>query len=128
LPAKSRQGFLFRISQADASEKMTRQQAEYQDTPNGIYSGGMCTLFEPPKACKVVDGEVTKDGSAKPARSRIKLGRTSSVIFKRSRRDNRTSLEKWNFNRGATWQRKQKDPSAESVGGFWLRKFAKSVI
>ncbi len=31
-------GLLLRISQTDASEKMTRQQAEYQDTPNGLYS------------------------------------------------------------------------------------------
>ena len=40
-------GLLLRISRTDASEKMTRQQAEYQDTPNGMYSCGMCTLFEP---------------------------------------------------------------------------------
>jgi hypothetical protein len=46
-------GLLLRISQIDASEKMTRQQAEYQDTPNGIYSRGMCTLFEAPASCKV---------------------------------------------------------------------------
>jgi hypothetical protein len=58
-------GLLLRISQTEASEKMTRQQAEYQDTPNGIYSCGMCTLFESPKSCKVVDGEVSKDGWCK---------------------------------------------------------------
>ena len=58
-------GLLLRISQTDASEKMTRQQAEYQDTPNGLYSCGMCTLFEQPKSCKVVDGEVSKDGWCK---------------------------------------------------------------
>ena len=58
-------GLLLRISRTDASEKMTRQQAEYQDTPNGMYSCGMCTLFEPPKACKVIDGEVSKDGWCK---------------------------------------------------------------
>jgi hypothetical protein len=58
-------GLLFRISQASAAEKMTRQQAEYQDTPNGIYSCGMCSLFERPNACKVVEGEVSKDGWCK---------------------------------------------------------------
>jgi len=47
-------GLLLRIAPACASEKMTRQQAEYQDMPNGIYSCGMCTLFERPNACKVV--------------------------------------------------------------------------
>jgi len=56
---------LFRISQAKASEKMTRQQAEYQDTPSGLYSCGMCSLFERPNACKVVEGEVSKDGWCK---------------------------------------------------------------
>jgi hypothetical protein len=58
-------GLLLRISQGDAAEKMTRQQAEYQDTPNGIYSCANCTLFEPPKYCKVVDGEVSKEGWCK---------------------------------------------------------------
>jgi hypothetical protein len=45
-----------------ASDKMTRVQAEYQDTPKGIYSCAVCSLFEPPNACKVVEGEVSKDG------------------------------------------------------------------
>jgi len=58
-------GLLLRISPADASDKMTRQQAEYQDTPNGIYSCGVCTLFEQPASCKVVEGEVSKDGWCK---------------------------------------------------------------
>jgi uncharacterized protein YpuA (DUF1002 family) len=56
---------LLRISQAQASEKMTRQQAEYQDTPSGIYSCAMCTLFEKPNACKVVEGEISTDGWCK---------------------------------------------------------------
>jgi hypothetical protein len=58
-------GLLLRIAPAPASEKMTRQQAEYQDTPNGIYSCAVCTLFEQPKFCKVVDGEVSRDGWCK---------------------------------------------------------------
>jgi hypothetical protein len=58
-------GLLLRISQTEASEKMTLQQAEYQDTPNGIYSCAVCTLFESPKYCKVVAGEVSKDGWCK---------------------------------------------------------------
>ena len=56
---------LLQISSAAASDKMTRQQAEYQDTPNGIYSCGLCTLFERPNACKVVEGEVSSDGWCK---------------------------------------------------------------
>jgi len=58
-------GLLLRIAPADASEKMTRAQAEYQDAPNGIYSCGLCTLFERPNSCKVVEGEVSKDGWCK---------------------------------------------------------------
>ena len=56
---------LFRITAAQAADKMTRAQAEYQDTPNGIYSCGMCSLFEAPNACKVIEGEVSKDGWCK---------------------------------------------------------------
>jgi hypothetical protein len=58
-------GLLFRISQAQASDKMTPQQAQYQDTPKDIYSCEVCSLFEPPKSCKVVEGEISKDGWCK---------------------------------------------------------------
>jgi hypothetical protein len=58
-------GLLLCISQSRASEKMTQQQAEYQDTPKDIYSCATCTLFEPPNACKVVAGEISKDGWCK---------------------------------------------------------------
>lgn len=53
------------IVAARAADKMTRAQAEYQDTPNGLYSCGMCSLFEAPDGCKVVEGEVSKDGWCK---------------------------------------------------------------
>jgi hypothetical protein len=58
-------GLLLRIAPTQASEKMTRQQAEYQDMPSGIYSCAVCTLFEKPNACKVVAGEVSPDGWCK---------------------------------------------------------------
>jgi hypothetical protein len=58
-------GLLLRISRVEASDKMTRQQAEYRDTPNGIYSCAVCTLFERPNACKVVEGKVSEDGWCK---------------------------------------------------------------
>lgn len=50
---------------ASASDKMTRQQAAYQETPNGIYSCGLCTLFVAPDGCKVVEGPISKDGWCK---------------------------------------------------------------
>jgi hypothetical protein len=53
------------IAPAAAADKMTRAQAEYRDTPNGIYSCGLCSLFEAPAGCKVVEGEVSKDGWCK---------------------------------------------------------------
>jgi hypothetical protein len=56
---------LFRVAGAQAADKMTRAQAQYQDMPNGIYSCGLCSLFEAPNACKVVEGEVSKDGWCK---------------------------------------------------------------
>jgi hypothetical protein len=52
-------------SRAQVSDKMTKARAEYQDTPNGIYSCATCTLFEAPNSCKVVEGEVSKDGWCK---------------------------------------------------------------
>ena len=55
-------GLLLQISRTHASERMTRQQAQYQDTPKDIYSCELCSLFEAPKSCKVVEGEVSKDG------------------------------------------------------------------
>ncbi len=58
-------GLLFRLPRAAASDKMSQQQAEYQDRPNGLYSCGMCTQFEPPKSCKAVDGEISSDGWCK---------------------------------------------------------------
>jgi hypothetical protein len=58
-------GLLSRVSRGQAADKMTRQQALYQDTPNGIYSCANCTLFEAPKSCKVVEGEVSEDGWCK---------------------------------------------------------------
>jgi hypothetical protein len=58
-------GLLRLISRTEASKKLTRQQAEYQDTPKDIYSCAVCSLFEQPKYCKVVEGEVSRDGWCK---------------------------------------------------------------
>ena len=53
------------VSRALASDKMTQEQAEYQDTPKGISMCATCTLFEPPKSCKVVEGQVSPNGWCK---------------------------------------------------------------
>jgi hypothetical protein len=58
-------GLLLRISPTAADEKMTREQAQYQDMPNGMFSCATCSLFERPKSCKVVAGDVGEDGWCK---------------------------------------------------------------
>jgi hypothetical protein len=52
-------------SPARAQQKMTKQEAEYQDSPRDIRMCATCTLFEPPKACKVVEGDVSPNGWCK---------------------------------------------------------------
>ena len=49
-------------TQTCAADKMTREQAQYQDQPKGISMCATCTLFEPPKSCKVVEGDVSPNG------------------------------------------------------------------
>ena len=47
---------------AAKADKMSKQQAEYQDSPKDIRMCATCTLFEPPKSCKVVEGDVSPNG------------------------------------------------------------------
>lgn len=53
------------ISRAQAQEKMSKQEAEYQDSPKDIRMCATCTLFQPPKSCKVVEGDVSPNGWCK---------------------------------------------------------------
>lgn len=50
------------LGKSRAEDKMTREQAKYQEMPKGIYSCALCSLFEPPESCKVVEGDVSKNG------------------------------------------------------------------
>ena len=52
-------------SRSDSSEKMSKQEAEYQDSPKDIRMCATCTLFDPPRACKVVEGDVSPSGWCK---------------------------------------------------------------
>lgn len=45
-----------------AQPKLTKAQAEYQDTPKGILMCATCTLFVRPSSCKVVEGDVKPEG------------------------------------------------------------------
>jgi len=60
-------GMFARPSRASAAsgDKMSKQAAEYQDSPKGIQSCATCTLFDAPHSCKVVEGDVNPDGWCK---------------------------------------------------------------
>ena len=53
------------VAPANAREKMSKQEAEYQESPKDIRMCATCTLFEPPRACKVVEGDVSPYGWCK---------------------------------------------------------------
>jgi hypothetical protein len=58
-------GLCLQFSRALGADRMTQAQADYQPTPNGIYSCGQCTLFVAPSSCKVVEGIISADGWCK---------------------------------------------------------------
>jgi hypothetical protein len=45
--------------------KLSKAQAQYQDSPRGIAMCATCTLFIAPRACKVVDGDISPNGWCK---------------------------------------------------------------
>jgi hypothetical protein len=50
---------------AYAQQKLSQHDAEYQDEPKDHHTCGVCTLFQPPKSCKVVDGDISPHGWCK---------------------------------------------------------------
>ncbi len=48
-----------------AFAKSSQKAVHYQDTPHGTQSCDNCREFEPPSACKVVDGVITPTGWCK---------------------------------------------------------------
>jgi hypothetical protein len=47
---------------AGSAEKMSKEAAQYQDTPQGIAMCATCSLFVEPRSCKVVEGDVSPNG------------------------------------------------------------------
>jgi hypothetical protein len=45
--------------------KMSKASVAYQDTPHGDQSCSNCNLFEPPSACKAVEGIISPSGWCK---------------------------------------------------------------
>jgi hypothetical protein len=50
---------------AEAQQKMTQVQALYQDRPKDGQFCNICTLFQAPNACKIVQGEISPKGWCK---------------------------------------------------------------
>lgn len=45
--------------------KLSKAEAAYQDTPKDDHACGTCTLFQPPKSCQVVAGNISEHGWCK---------------------------------------------------------------
>ena len=50
------------VSQAAAQQKISQEDAKYQGTPKGPQQCDGCINFQPPNACKFVEGEIKPDG------------------------------------------------------------------
>ncbi len=48
--------------EALAQQKVTKELSQYQDSPKDGHKCSECTFFEPPKACKVVEGDISPEG------------------------------------------------------------------
>jgi hypothetical protein len=44
------------------ANKLPQKSVSYQPTPKGDRKCSDCSLFEPPNACKTVDGDISPDG------------------------------------------------------------------
>ena len=45
-----------------AQRKLSKSEAQYQDHPQDIQMCSACTLFVRPRACKMVEGDISPDG------------------------------------------------------------------
>jgi hypothetical protein len=50
------------VSQAVAQQKIKQADAKYQTTPKGDQRCDGCVNFQPPNACKFVDGNISPSG------------------------------------------------------------------
>jgi hypothetical protein len=50
---------------AAAQQKMSKAEAAYQDQPKNGLACAACTLFRPPRACQVVEGDISPSGWCK---------------------------------------------------------------
>jgi len=50
------------VSQAAAQQKISQADAKYQGTPKGDQRCDACVNFQPPNACKFVQGDISPSG------------------------------------------------------------------
>ena len=50
------------VSQSSAQQKISQADAKYQATPKGEQHCDGCVNFQPPKACKFVQGDISPSG------------------------------------------------------------------
>jgi hypothetical protein len=50
------------VSRATAQEKISQADAKYQSTPRGAQHCDGCVNFQPPNACKFVQGDISPNG------------------------------------------------------------------
>jgi len=50
------------VAQQTEAGKLTKAQVQYQDSPKGIAMCATCTLFVAPRACKLVEGDISPSG------------------------------------------------------------------
>jgi hypothetical protein len=50
------------VSQAAAQQKISQADAKYQGTPKGDQHCASCANFQPPTACKFVQGDISPTG------------------------------------------------------------------
>jgi hypothetical protein len=50
------------VSQAEAQQKISQEDAKYQGTPKGQQQCDGCINFQSPNACKFVEGEINPGG------------------------------------------------------------------
>ena len=50
------------VSQSAAQQKISQANAKYQSTPKGDQRCDVCVNFQPPNACKFVEGDISPSG------------------------------------------------------------------
>ena len=53
------------MPRASAQQKLSRAEAAYQDQPRTGLTCAACTLFRPPRACEIVQGDISPNGWCK---------------------------------------------------------------